>query len=201
MAKKQSNADRIYLELKQNLSSGQPFRKELITEQSLADQYGVSRTPVREALTKLCSEGLLEKHRSKGYLVKNIDNALLRAQAEYRGFLEVGALQKTIRNATDKEIQEVYSTLDTPIQTRDDFVAANSLFHVTLVSLAGNDSATQTVKELSQNVQHTLVILGPLSWQVNLLRTSHEAILDAVLARNYEAAAKLLMQDICSDLV
>ena len=199
MAKKQSYADKIYEELKQNLTSAQPFRQEIITEQKLADQYGVSRMPVRDALTRLCSEGYLVKYRSKGYLVQNIDNITLRKQTELRCFIELGALRKSITTASDKDIRALFALADVPVETRDDVVSSNAEFHSALTALAGNDLASQTVLRYAKDVSHSLVVIGPISYQQRILRESHEAILNAMLERDFEKAAKCLYNDVISD--
>lgn len=64
-----SLANQIYIELREQILDGTIISNDIINEKSLALKYNVSKTPIREALHRLCQEGYLKSYPRKGYMV------------------------------------------------------------------------------------------------------------------------------------
>ncbi|GAG32433.1 unnamed protein product, partial [marine sediment metagenome] len=62
----------VYRKLKTKIISGELLPGSILVEREISDEYGLSRTPIREILWKLTSDGLLSKEYSKGYMVRKI---------------------------------------------------------------------------------------------------------------------------------
>jgi len=66
------NKNTIYKELKKEIMSGNLLPGSVLVEREISDKYSISRTPVREILWQLTSDGLLEQERSRGYIVRKV---------------------------------------------------------------------------------------------------------------------------------
>ena len=91
---KKSVVDEIYKELKKQILN-QTFTTEVFSEMQLAEQFHVSKTPVREALNILCVEGFISRYPSYGYVLKNMTPMEYQDISEIRFILESGAAKIT----------------------------------------------------------------------------------------------------------
>lgn len=122
----------------------------------LAKAIGTSATPVREAMQSLAREGLVDVFHNKGFRVKEISEVELDALVEARLLLEVpimGAIAKSVNSRTQgtlKRLRQVASRLE-ETATNDDMVGymtADTEFHLTFLSLHGNEVVVETVRNL-----------------------------------------------------
>jgi len=104
MKKKVSMTEAITDKLRMEIIDGAYYSNALITEQEISQKFGSSKTPAREALGILCSEGLLEKLPNKGYLVKRYSMVELEHLLQFRSVLEKAIVDFAIQRASEKEI-------------------------------------------------------------------------------------------------
>src|SRR3954447_25770308 len=97
----QPAADRAYLHLKQRILSREYAGGSLLTEGEIADAVGVSRTPVREAMLRLSTEGLLRLYPKRGALVVSVSADEVRDIMEARELLESHAVELVLEQAED----------------------------------------------------------------------------------------------------
>ena len=97
--------ERIYKLMKTDLMLGHLKSDEMFNEQTLADRYGCSRTPVREAAGRLVIEGYLNKYPSKGYIIRVPSETEVRELRECRYVLECSVIDKLTANASDEQIR------------------------------------------------------------------------------------------------
>jgi len=131
-----------------------------LREQALAKQFGVSRTPVREALRKLELEGLVESEPRSGMRVRSLDYTDVIELYEVREVHERAVARLAASKSTDIEMLELK-------ELQADFAAAknnpkklaplNQRFHYALLLMAKNRFLTRAV----ETMQRTLLILGP----------------------------------------
>ena len=166
---------------------------------ALAARFGVSATPVREAMLDLVKEGLVEAVRNKGFRVTVLSGRDLDELTEIRELLEV----PTVTRLAGK-----LSTVDVTALRRDarriektaaagdliGYVEADRNFHLRLLALAGNDHLVTVVGELRARAR--LYGLQRLAAQGNLNASAHEhaALLDALAAGDAPAVEKLMRQ-------
>jgi DNA-binding GntR family transcriptional regulator len=179
----------------------QIFARELepgswIDEQRLAAEFGISRTPLREALKVLAVEGLVTMKVRRGAYVTEMSQDDVRQIYHLLGLLESDAAAQVARNATATQraaLQRLHERLEKQVKLREAFFAANEAFHMALLDAAGNRWATQVVTDLRKvmklNRHHSLFKQGRL--QDSLVE--HRALMQAIEARD-EAAARRLMQ-------
>src|SRR5688572_25357205 len=132
------------------------FRRELepgswIDELKLAEEYGISRTPLREALKVLAAEGLVTMKVRRGAYVTEVSDRDLAEVYHLLSLLESDAAAVVARSATDaqlKELQALHRELEAAVGDRDRFFAINERFHMRLLEVAANKWRNQMVADL-----------------------------------------------------
>ncbi len=130
-------ASKIYADLRAELVSLQRRPGEAISEAEIALSYGVSRTPVREAILKLSDEGLLEIFPQSGIFVSRIPIAALPEAIIIRKALEATTAQMAAERATASQILVLHSILQrqreaSAAKDPDTFHRADEMFHATI---------------------------------------------------------------------
>ena len=115
---------------------------EAVSEAEIALSYGVSRTPVREAILKLSDEGLLEIFPQSGIFVSRIPLAALPEAIVIRKALEATTAQMAAERATASQILNLHSILERQREANaagdsDTFHRADEMFHATIAEVAG----------------------------------------------------------------
>ncbi|MDJ1136322.1 GntR family transcriptional regulator [Streptomyces iconiensis] len=159
----------------------------------LAAQFGVSATPVREAMLDLTREGMVEPVRNKGFRVTELTARDLAEYVAIRELIEVptvGEVARTGDPALLEELRPVAHEIVEAARAVDlvGFLEADRRFHLALLDLAGNRRLVEVVGELRGHSR--LYGLAGLAASGQLMESAeeHETLLDLVLARDPEAA-------------
>src|SRR5229473_1217984 len=168
---------KIYSDLRAQLVSMQRRPGEVISEAEIALSYGVSRTPVREALLKLSDEGLLEIFPQSGIFVSRIPIAALPEAIIVRKALEATTAQLAAERAPASQILVLHAILERQREANaagaaDAFHRADEMFHATIAEIAGYPG----IWTLMQEGRIARVIV------------EHEAILSAIEAHDPSGA-------------
>jgi DNA-binding GntR family transcriptional regulator len=186
----------------------QIFARELepgswIDEQKLAAEYGISRTPLREALKVLAVEGLVTMKVRRGAYVTEMSRDDVRQVYHLLGLLESDAAAQVARGASDVQrtaLKRLHDRLEKQARQRDAFFATNEAFHMALLDAAGNRWATQVVTDLRKvmklNRHHSLFKQGRLEDSL----AEHRALMQAIESRDGEAARRLMRAHFASGL-
>lgn len=168
---------------------------ERLVEVELAQKFGVSRTPIREALRQLEVEGLVVHLPRLGAVVRSLDYAEVMELYEMRAVLEGTAARLAARAASEVEIVELNALNNEMANAGEDTTAVYSLnreFHLTLLDAAKNRFLTKAMASL----QKTLLILGPSTLaereRADEAVAEHEALLDALRRRDGAAAENIM---------
>jgi DNA-binding GntR family transcriptional regulator len=169
---------------------------------SLAEQFGVSPTPVREAMLDLTKEGLVQVARNKGFRVTQLSPAELDNITEIRALLEVPAIRKITETGADPAVIKSLRPLAVAIEDaarRSDFIAHVAIdmeFHLALLELTGNPRLVDIVRSLRTSSR--LYGLKTLTVGSALLDSSHEhaELLDLIEAGDADGAANLMRRHI-----
>jgi DNA-binding GntR family transcriptional regulator len=135
--------EKTYDYLKSNILSGQLVPGERLAEEHLAEELGVSRTPVREALHKLEQEGLIEPLESRGFCVPHDSPEEIEDLFDIRTVLEGYTLKIICERITDEQIEKLEETIDKAEDALrrkriDEVFQWNTQFHDTLHSLVAD---------------------------------------------------------------
>lgn len=157
-----------------------------LREIELAERMGISRTPVREAIRQLESDGLVTHLPRQGATIRSLDHAEVVELYEMRAVLEGTAARLAARAASDIEIAELVALNDELAQTPAGAQAReiNRIFHRTLIEAARNRFLIKAMSAL----QKTLLILGPTTLadptRAEAAVAEHGAVLVALMARD-----------------
>lgn len=152
--------DRVYATLRDELMDGRISPFERLAEERIADRYAVSRTPVREALARLRSDGLVERRDGGLYLyLPPFDE--LAGLYELRVTLELRGIQRAIdepgvrhdRARLEAELATWYDLRDDRPEPDAGFVAEDERFHTTLLDCSGNPALTQALIQVNQRIR------------------------------------------------
>ena len=168
-----------------------------IDEQAISADFGISRTPLREALKVLAAEGLVTMKLRRGAYVTEVSARDLAEVFHLLAVLEsdaAGALAAVATDAQLAELAALHAALEAAVRDRDAFFAANERFHMRLLELADNRWRHQLVTDLRKvmklNRHHSLFKAGRLRASL----AEHRAIMAALSARDGERAQHLMRQ-------
>ncbi|MFC6013574.1 GntR family transcriptional regulator [Nocardia lasii] len=199
-----SLAERVYEELRHDLATGTLQPTERLRAERLAQRYGVSRTPVREALARLEADGLVQRHTDGLYLYRprldELDELYeLRIVLESRGFQRIaagGSVQVHVPAAHDlptvrAELARWREYRDTPPEPGPDLVAADERFHTELLRAAGNPALVEALTAVYLRVRPVRTMDVPTAERVAAMTAEHITIAEQVLAGDDQALQTL----------
>jgi DNA-binding GntR family transcriptional regulator len=200
-----------YHELKQRLLAGEYPLGRRLAEEALAVSLGVSRTPVREALSRLHAETLVSRHPGGGYEPAAPDLHTARELYEVRFALELDALERPRRlgQTHDEDVlvelrgdwQELRETTpdraacdrpDSPEAFDPDFVLLDEDFHVRLAQAAGNAALVEMLIRVNERIRPVRMHDFLSADRITLTVHQHLAVVDAVVVGDLEQARVLL---------
>ncbi|MFB7269110.1 GntR family transcriptional regulator [Streptomyces sp. NPDC056244] len=165
---------------------------------SLAEQFGVSSTPVREAMLDLVREGLVEAVRNKGFRVTELSEQDLDDITHLRALIEIPTVRRIAEAGVDPAVIERLRPLAAGIEDaarRQDLIAHVTIdmeFHLTLLGLTGNSYLVETVRSLRSRSR--IYGLSILAAHDQLVPSSHEhaELLDLIEAGDADGAEELM---------
>ena len=182
------------------------FKRELepgswIDELKIAEAYGISRTPLREALKVLAAEGLVTMKVRRGAYVTEVSEQDLSDVYHLLGLLEADAAGAVASAATPSQIdalQAVHRKLEHSARPgerdRDRFFEVNESFHMLLLEIANNRWRNQMVADLRKvmklNRHHSLLKSGRIEESLN----EHRALMAALSARDAALAIQTMQE-------
>lgn len=195
-------SERVYLALQRDLATGALAPSERLGEERLAESYGVSRTPVREALARLFADGLLERHPDGLYPYRPRVDELgdlyeLRIVLEARGIqrLQTG-LADTV--AIEEELETWRGLREFPPEPGAALIAADERFHTVLLAAAGNTALADTLMTVHARVRPVRAIDMPTAERIATMAEDHIAIAESLLAGDLDGALRTLLAHLTS---
>jgi DNA-binding GntR family transcriptional regulator len=201
----------LYEEVAERLRQ-QIFRHELepgswIDELKIAEAFGISRTPLREALKVLAAEGLVTMKVRRGAYVTEVSERDLVEVYELLSLLESDAASRVAAQASDPQVAELQALHDAleaaalPGQVNlDRFFEVNERFHLRLLELADNRWRQQMVADLRKvmklNRHQSLLKTGRMDDSLK----EHRALMAAITKRNPETTRELMQQHFSNGL-
>lgn len=192
---------RIYREIKQKIMMGELRPGETITLRSITESLGVSQTPVREALLQLVSEHALAPSPGKSVKVPELTEAQLLELRAIRLELESFATRRAVPLATPalvETLREIHAQLmeSRRQQAMAPVLARNFDFHFTLYRAAQMPQLVSMIENLWVQTASYLSYVYTPPFPTLPGRHPHEAIIEAVQARDVEAALREIRRDI-----
>jgi DNA-binding GntR family transcriptional regulator len=147
----QSVADQVYEVLRERIASGEIERGSRLHQEDLAKEFGVSRTPVREALRRLAAEGLVDLFANRGARVATATNEQLRSSYETRLVVEPGAARMAAERGLEGPMELMRAAIaeeERAGRSPAKHFKANRAFHLALVKATGNPQLVQFMEHV-----------------------------------------------------
>jgi DNA-binding GntR family transcriptional regulator len=179
-----SKKNDVYAALRKSIIVGEVRQNEIVNEAELAARYGVSRTPVREALLLLVADGLLTALPRAGYLVTPIMIQDVQEAFHLRELLEVEAVRLAAACISPADLDILEKTkIGIPASLNPQF---NREFHLVIARASGSGRLARLIDQLLDEMERILVydpfISGPHTPE------EHQRILDGLRCGDAEAA-------------
>jgi len=151
-----TSAERVYDDLREAIIGGEYTPGERLRTEALAERFGTSRTPVREALVLLEGDGLVELEPRRGAVVRSFDAADLVDLYEVRAILEARAAQLAALRLTREDLDALDATCDRAESMAgsgkiaiETLIASNDEFHRIIVEASGSARLTAALRTVA----------------------------------------------------
>lgn len=194
-------ADRVYEGVRNAIFSLELPPGAAVVERDLASRFGISKSPVRDALQRLVGQGLLEQSPRRALRVLMIDRQLADEIYELRETLESLAVRLATPHLTVESVGQAHDILNRSATASKHGETAetarlNREFHEIFSSLSGNRALARALSQLQDRVR-LIVVLGWRSRPSMIEEHSqHLAVLRAAEARDADAAAQLMFSHV-----
>lgn len=193
-----SPVTRAYEETRARILDGRYRPGAPLSELMLARTFGMSRTPVRETLSRLHQEGWVERVPSRGYFVARVTLRAIQDSFEVRRLLEGAAAAAAATHATAAEIAHLQQLikLEAAIDARDMAASAlaNRTFHQAVAAASHNQLAAELIAHCMATMDRVLA-LGVNALPLQRGTTAEHRAIAAKIARHDGAGARLAMED------
>lgn len=171
---------RVYGSLKSDLIAGKLRPGEFLQEKQLADRFGVSKTPIREALAELVKDGFIQLIPRKGYWVSPIDPQDVKDKIELRVILESAAVELAASRISAAELEALEALIlpqppdGGPVVDREQLEAysrANTEFHRMVAAASGNFTLARAITKVLEELTRLILLYYSLP---SIEETAHD---------------------------
>lgn len=186
--------EQVYAYLKKQLNDGLLKPGVFLDLNSIGNDLGLSRTPLRDALLRLEAEGFVTIHSRRGVLIKPLDLATIRNSYQILGALEAATIVEASQTFTDDDTRtmfELNAVMRSSLASNnfDDYYEANLAFHDVYISHSANSELRRLIRIHKERLYDFPRREGYLSeWETQSIH-EHEALARLLEARNFNEAA------------
>ena len=199
---KETLKERVYRGIYEAVTNGEYKSNDILTENQMIEKFGVSKSPVREALVELCKDGILTNIPRMGYQVRAVTLKEIMDILEFRVDVEVGGLRKSFPVLTRENINMLRMIAEKHNADEDRIVSnnwqRNYEFHTYLYSLNNNVYGHQALQQMIHQCSRYISQYFLSAWQRKNESNGryHMAVVDALEKQNIEEACVYLEKDI-----
>lgn len=193
-------ADLAYERIRNLVLADELAPGERLGQVELAERFGISRTPVREALRRLAGEGLVDFHSNRGFRVADLGLDAVLRRLEVRTIVEPGIARLAAERKTEQNIKQLRAAISREGRARSGIAAhdASRDFHMILARATGNDELVRVFESLwlVEVGRRLLSRRSAISdWQTDDIREHHK-IATAVAEGRAEDAERLMAEHV-----
>jgi DNA-binding GntR family transcriptional regulator len=200
-------SEQAYDQIRRDILQGVLFPGEKLQIEAVSERYGIGAVPIREALNRLSSEGLVERRSHRGFSVTEISMADLEELVKTRIWLETLALTESIRNGDEAWEEALVVSChrlsrtqrrmpEDPDQTStEEWERLHKEFHMLLLDRCGSGwllGFCSTLMDQAVRYRNLSMNTNPSKQRREGAAAEHQAILDAVLDHDTDLACRLL---------
>jgi len=201
LEKRESLRDSVAHALRAAVISGEMAPGEVYSAPMLGARFGVSATPVREAMLDLVREGLVISLPNKGFRVTEMSDEDLDNVTSLRLLIEPPTVRDVVTDIPAEDFAKLRALAEDIVVAAEAgnliaYIEADRVFHVTLLAYSGNPRLVDVVSDLRS--QTRLLGLTPLveSGRLGQSAAEHHELLDLIEARNADGAERLMRRHI-----
>jgi GntR family transcriptional regulator, rspAB operon transcriptional repressor len=185
----------VFRELRDEIVSMRRKPGEAIAEKQIAESYGVSRTPVREAVLRLADDGLVEVFPQSGTYVSRIPLYRLPEAIVIRKTLEEGTVRHAASRATAADIRALRANLELQERMRvsgdhEGFHQSDEAFHALLAEVSGYPGFWTVIQQVKVQVDRCRRLTLPEPGRLLKVIAEHTAVVEAIAAHDPERAVR-----------
>ena len=196
--------EQIYASIFEDIIKGRYTSGDVLRESELIKKYNVSKSPVREALVQLCSEGVLNSKPRYGYEIVKLTRRDIEDILKYRSILESGALACSINSITKEQIdalRDVAKACESPESKEDLWLhwQYNMDFHLLLMSYYDNEFAYNNLQKSMSTLTRAYAQFYWDKWEnISFPRDTknHSNIIKCLRKKDIDGATYFLKEDI-----
>jgi DNA-binding GntR family transcriptional regulator len=198
-------ADQIAASIRDTIANGTLSPGTHLLEVEIAQEMGVSRVPVREALMQLEQEGLVIRKPNRGTFVTELTEKMMREVCSLRGLLEGFAVRQAVKRLSEEDFAHLSALMKDMVSAanRRDFsrvLDCDYQFHAAIVRAAGHELLEETWRATDAKVRVYLSATNLMHTDLKTIVESHKATLEALQTRNPERASMAMSRHIESSL-
>jgi DNA-binding GntR family transcriptional regulator len=195
--RRQTIAVQIRAILRREIIKGQLLPRSLLSEQELSQRFGVSRTPVREALIKLSEENLVDTYPQYGTFVAPIKLRDVFDSQFVREALECAAIERAIENIDAAQAKSLTSIVDRQralhrANDTDGFFEADERMHALIMEIAGHPQAWRQVENAKAQMDRVRRLTFRIPKKLSSVIAEHNAIVECLVDRDRDGAIEAM---------
>lgn len=188
---------RVYAEIRRMAMDYRFKPNERINEVELAARLNVSRSPIREALQRLVTEGLITFQTNRGFFCRGFDVEEVVNLSDVRIVLEERSVRLAIQRATDEDLTALVDWWANTMARADAFSSAeltarDEEFHIRIARLSGNSELARMLEGINTRIHFVRKIEVEKHRRLSTTYTEHADIARAMVARDADRAAGLM---------
>lgn len=192
--------ERLHTELRERILDGTYPPGSVLSQVNLAEEFGVSRTPVREAMRRLEEEGLIEAEQNRRARVRHVSPEELDVMLTERILLETTGIRVTAARFTEDDLNELHvlvAAMRVSLERMDaeSWDLAHSRFHEALVMHA-NEKLRRSIATQVERAERHRRLCAPLPYTIANFNLVYERILEACVIRNADMAARRVAREL-----
>ena len=193
----QTLREKILETIRDSILKGTMKPGEKVAEPELAERFGISRTPIREAFRQLETEGYLTVIPRKGAVVTSLSERDVEEFYAIKSILEGYAARMAAENMTEKDIEKLESINDRLQQLADDgdiktFFRVHNEFHDLFIRAAGNDKLRELIGQMMMRFNRLRMASLSLPGRMKISVEEHKKIIEAFKEHNGDKADNLV---------
>lgn len=199
--KRQNLASILTEDLRKRILTGEFEGGTLLRQELIAQEYGVSRMPVRETLRQLDSEGLVIMQANRGAVVSELSLSEIEEMFDLRVLLEVDLIRRAIPKMTKASLRKselILQELDSAYQTQDigQWGMLNAKFHMSLYEPSDRSISLSFVNRISLQVDRYLRLQLSVTQTMSDGSVDHQTLFEHCKNRKVDEAVDLLQDHI-----
>lgn len=200
-----SLADQVYELVKEQILSGKIPCGSKISEDSLASQFGVSRTPIREALKRLSTYGIIKMEPRSHSSVISLSTKESKDIAEFRVYLEDFAIEHIDENSLKSNMETICKYASDcqyafAIGNRAKAFELDSLFHLSLIGISNNTAMIDVYERLDAKIQLLRLSQNEQDEKLSSYLQQHMTLIEFLKKGKKEEAKSLLYDHIMHNI-